>query len=142
MAIAPTITVYLQMDMVGTIARAFFIAAAMFAALSAYGYMTKRNLGPIASFAMMGVFGMIILMLLNIFFFQDSGLQLLISVAVVGLFAVLTAWQTQSIKEMYYASDNNDDIARYAIFGASQLMGSFIILFIYILQILGALRGE
>lgn len=141
-AIAPTITIYLQMDMIGTIARAFFITAAMFAGLSLYGYTTKRNLGPIATFAMMAILGVLLVMIINMIFFQDSGLQLLISFAVVGLFSIMTAFQTQRIKEMYYATTSDDDVTRFAVFGASQLIGSFIILFLYILQILAALRGE
>lgn len=142
-AIAPTITAFLlDPTMVSTIARAFFITAAMFAGLSLYGYTTKRNLGPIAAFAMMAIIGVLLVMIVNMIFFQDTGLHLLISFAVVGLFSIMTAFQTQQIKEMYYATTSDDDVTRFAVFGASQLIGSFIILFLYILQILAALRGE
>ena len=86
-----------------SIARVFFISAAAFGALSLYGYTTKRDLTAMGSFLMMGLFGIIIASLVNIFL-KSSGLDLAISVIGVCVFAGLTAWDTQKIKEMYDAA--------------------------------------
>ena len=88
----------------GSIARAFFAAAAAFASLSLYGYTTQRSLCAMGSFMMMGLVGLIIASLLNMFL-HSSGLQFGISILAVVIFAGLTAWDTQSIKDMYYAGD-------------------------------------
>jgi FtsH-binding integral membrane protein len=81
------------------ITRVFFISAASFGALSLYGYTTQRDLSPIGSFLMMGLIGLLIAMVVNIFL-KSSGLDFVISAAGVLIFAGLTAWDTQKIKEM------------------------------------------
>ena len=83
-----------------SITRVFFISAASFAGLSLYGYTTQRDLSPIGSFLMMGLIGLIIAMVVNIFL-KSSGLDFVISAVGVLIFAGLTAWDTQKIKEMY-----------------------------------------
>ncbi len=87
-----------------SIGRAFFATAAAFASLSLYGYTTRRDLSAMGSFMMMGVIGLIIASLINMFL-QSTGLQFALSVICVLVFAGLTAWDTQSIKSMYYAGD-------------------------------------
>ncbi len=88
-----------------SIANVFFISAAAFGALSLYGYTTKRDLSPIGSFLIMGLFGVIIASLVNIWLKSD-GMSFIISIVGVLVFAGLTAWDTQKIKEMYSASDD------------------------------------
>ncbi len=85
-----------------SITRVFFISAASFGALSLYGYTTQRDLSPIGSFLIMGLIGLVIAMLVNMFL-KSSGLDFVISAAGVLIFAGLTAWDTQKIKEMYDA---------------------------------------
>ena len=94
-----------------SIARAFFITAGSFGALSLYGYTTPRSLSAMGSFMMMGLFGLIIASVVNIFL-HSTGLQFALSILTVIIFAGLTAWDTQSIKEMYYASDDLETAAR------------------------------
>ncbi len=89
----------------GSIARTFFISAASFGALSLYGYTTQRDLSPIGSFLIMGLFGLILAMLVNMFL-KSSGLDFAISAIGVLIFAGLTAYDTQRIKEMYSANDD------------------------------------
>src|SRR6478609_7199807 len=83
-----------------SITRTFFISAALFGALSLYGYTTQRDLSPIGSFLVMGIFGLVLAMLVNIFL-KSSGLDFVISIVGVIIFAGMTAWDTQRIKEMY-----------------------------------------
>lgn len=137
--LGPMMFAYAQIDPM-LIARAFFITAGAFAGMSLFGYATKKNLGPVGAFLSMATIGLLIALLINAFFFQDSGFQLLLSVVVVLVFAGLTAYETQVIKNMYYEADGADVATRKAIFGAFMLYGSFITLFIYILSILGIMR--
>ncbi len=122
------------------VARAFFIATATFAGLSLFGYTTKKNLGPIGTFLVMAVIGLLIAMLVNAFLVQSWGFELFISIGIVLIFSLMTAWQTQVIKNMYYAADGNDVATRKAIFGSFILYGSFVTLFIWILNILSLFR--
>ena len=85
-----------------SIARVFFVTAASFGALSLYGYTTRRDLSAMGSFMVMGLFGLIIASVVNLFL-HSTGLQWALSVLGVGIFAGLTAWDTQAIKESYYA---------------------------------------
>lgn len=119
-----------------SIARVFFITAAAFGGLSLYGYTTKRDLGAMGSFLVMGLFGVIIAMLVNLFL-QSSALQFAISVVGVLVFAGLTAWDTQKIKEMYAASDHADVAERKSIMGALALYLDFINLFLFLLHLFG-----
>jgi uncharacterized protein len=133
--IAPYFYMYTQ----GSIARAFFITAAAFAGMSLYGYTTKRDLTAIGRFLVMATFGVLIALVVNIFM-QSSGLHLLMSIVVPVLFAGLTAYETQQIKNWYYEGDAGDVTHRKAIFGAFMLYGSFITMFIWILQLVGVAR--
>lgn len=139
--LGPMLAVYASIDPM-LIARAFFITAGSFAGLSLIGYTTKKNLGPMGAFLAMATIGLLIALLVNVFFLQSPGFHLLLSVVVVLVFAGLTAYETQMIKNMYYETDGADVVTRKAIFGAFLLYGAFVTLFIYILSILGMLRGE
>jgi FtsH-binding integral membrane protein len=120
----------------GSIVQTFFITAASFGALSLWGYTTKRDLTGMGSFLIMGVFGLIIAMLVNIFL-QSSALQFAISAIGVLVFAGLTAYDTQKIKEMYFEGDDVLVAGRKAIMGALTLYLDFINLFTFLLQFLG-----
>ena len=122
-----------------SIARVFFISAASFGALSLYGYTTQRDLSPFRSFLIMGLFGIILAGLVNIFL-QSSALQFVISVVGVLVFAGLTAYDTQRIKEMYSAYDDGTVASRKAIMGALTLYLDFINLFLMLLRIFGDRR--
>jgi FtsH-binding integral membrane protein len=120
-----------------SVANAFFIAAAAFASLSLYGYTTKRNLAPMGSFLVMGLFGLIIASLVNLFL-HSSGLQFALSCLAVLIFSGLTAWDTQAIKEMYYAGDGYEVMTKKSINGALMLYLDFINIFVALLQLTGS----
>jgi FtsH-binding integral membrane protein len=124
-----------------SIGRAFFATAAAFASLSLYGYTTQRSLSGMGSFLMMGVVGLIIASLLNLFL-QSSGLQFALSVICVIIFAGLTAWDTQSIKEGYFAGDSYETVQKQSIHGALRLYLDFINMFQAILQLTGSSRNN
>jgi uncharacterized protein len=131
-------TIFIQYT--GTsITRVFFISAASFGALSLYGYTTKRDLSPIGAFLIMGLIGLLIAMIVNIFL-KSSGLDFIISVVGVLIFAGLTAWDTQKIKEMYDVNDDGTLTARKAIMGALTLYLDFINLFLFLLRLVGDRR--
>ena len=119
-----------------SITQTFFVTAASFGALSLFGYTTKRDLSAMGSFLIMGLFGLIIASLVNIFL-ASSALQFAISVIGVLIFAGLTAYDTQRIKEMYYEADGYDVAGRKAIMGALTLYLDFINLFMFLLQFMG-----
>jgi len=125
----------------GSIAQAFFATAAAFASLSLYGYTTQRNLSAMGSFMMMGVIGLIVASLINLFL-HSSGLQFGISLLAVVIFAGLTAWDTQSIKEMYYAGDGYDAVQKKSIHGALRLYLDFINMFQALLMLTGSQRNN
>ncbi len=114
----------------------FFVTAAAFGSLSLYGYTTKRDLSGMGSFMMMGLFGIIIAMVVNIFL-GSPALQFVISVLGVLIFAGLTAWDTQSIKNMYAEADGSEVAAKKAIMGALRLYLDFINMFLFMLHFLG-----
>lgn len=122
-----------------SITRTFFISAASFGALSLYGYTTQRDLSPIGSFLIMGLFGLILAMVVNIFL-KSSGLDFAISAIGVLIFAGLTAWDTQKIKEMYNVNDDGTVAGRKAVMGALTLYLDFINLFLFLLRFLGDRR--
>jgi uncharacterized protein len=122
-----------------SITRVFFISASSFGALSLYGYTTKRDLSAFASFLIMGFWGLFIAVILNAFF-QSEKLSLLISVVGVLIFAGLTAWHTQAIKEMYSPMDDTASARRKIIIGALALYADFINLFLFMLRLLGDRR--
>ena len=122
-----------------SITRVFFITAASFGALSLYGYTTKRDMTGMGSFLIMGLFGLIIASVVNIFV-ASSMLQFIVSVVGVLIFAGLTAYDTQRLKNDYiygYASQGGDVAERAAITGALSLYLNFINLFTLLLQLLG-----
>ena len=119
-----------------SVVRVFFITAASFAALSLYGYTTKKSLSGLGSFLMMGVFGLIIAQVVNIFM-ASSGLDFIISIVGVLIFAGLTAYDTQKIKNMYLAGDNNEVSGKKSVLGALTLYLDFILMFQFLLMFLG-----
>lgn len=124
-----------------SVARTFFVTAAAFAGLSLYGYTTKRDLSAFGSFLVMGLIGLIIASLVNIFLASPL-MQWVISAAGVLIFAGLTAWDTQKIKEMYWELDDGEVATKKAVFGALSLYMDFINLFMFLLQFLGVRRDE
>jgi uncharacterized protein len=122
-----------------SITRVFFISAASFGALSLYGYTTQRDLSPMGSFLMMGLIGLIIAMLVNLFL-KSSGLDFVISAVGVLIFAGLTAWDTQKIKEMYDPMEDGTVVGRKAVMGALTLYLDFINLFLFLLRFFGERR--
>lgn len=119
-----------------SIVQTFFVTAAAFGSLSLFGYTTKRDLTAMGSFLIMGVFGILIAMVVNIFL-QSSALQFAISAIGVLVFAGLTAYDTQKIKEMYFDGDDVLVSGRKAIMGALTLYLDFINLFSFLLSFLG-----
>ncbi|WP_377297342.1 Bax inhibitor-1/YccA family protein [Rhizobium sp. SGZ-381] len=119
-----------------SIVQTFFVTAASFGALSLYGYTTKRDLTAMGSFLIMGLFGLIIASVVNIFL-ASSALSFAVSVLGVLIFAGLTAYDTQKIKEMYFDGDDAAVMGRKAIMGALTLYLDFINLFMFMLQFLG-----
>ena len=119
-----------------SVARAFFITAGAFAALSIYGYTTKRDLSAFGAFLIVGVFGLILASIVNIFV-ASAQMEFLISVVGVLLFAGLTAYDTQKIKSMYHAGDDSATSARKSIFGALTLYLDFINMFLFLVRLLG-----
>ena len=121
-----------------SVARVFFITASVFGAMSLYGYTTKKDLSGWGSFLIMGLFGLIIASLVNIFL-KSSGLDFAVSVIGVLVFTGLTAYDTQRIKQTYYQL-GGDMLAKASIMGALQLYMSFINLFMMMLRLFGDRR--
>lgn len=140
LAIAPMVGAYLAVGP-EMVYRAFLVTAVTFGATSLAGYVTKRDLSGFAAFFMMASIGIIIAMLVNVFFFQSTMFSLITSVITVLLFAGITAYETQQIKEMYHEGDNPGVARGKSIFGAFMLYGSFVTMFVHILNIFGILGG-
>ena len=122
-----------------SVARVFFITAGTFGAMSLYGYTTKRDLTKLGSFLFMGLIGIIIASVVNIFL-QSTMMHFVISVIGVLVFVGLTAYDTQKIKEIYYEGDSSEVSGKKAIMGALRLYLDFINLFIMLLQLFGDRR--
>jgi FtsH-binding integral membrane protein len=122
-----------------SIARVFFITASTYAAMSLYGYTTKTDLSGFGSFLLMGLIGIVIASLVNIFI-GSSALQFAISIIGVVVFVGLTAYDTQRIKEMYLESDIGEIAGKKAVLGALALYLDFINLFMMLLQLFGQRR--
>jgi hypothetical protein len=122
-----------------SIAQVFFITAAAFGGLSLYGYTTKRDLSAFGSFLIMGVWGVLIAMIVNIFL-QSPMMMWVLSVAGVGIFAGLTSYDTQRIKEMYYVGDDGTLAGKKSIMGALALYLDFINMFQFLLFLMGGRR--
>ena len=122
-----------------SVTRVFFISSATFGAMSIYGYTTKRDLTKFGSFLMMGLIGIIIASLVNIFL-KSSMMYFAISIIGVLIFVGLTAYDTQKIKNMYSASDSGELMGKKAVMGALTLYLDFINLFIMLLRLFGQRR--
>jgi uncharacterized protein len=123
-----------------SIAQTFFATAAAFLGLSLYGYTTKRDLSGFGTFLIMGVVGLIVAMVINMFL-RSPGLNLAISAIGVLIFAGLTAYDTQKIKSMYFAvAGYGEAMAKTAVMGALQLYLDFINMFLFLLRFMGDRR--
>jgi uncharacterized protein len=122
-----------------SVARVFFISAATFAAMSLYGYTTQRDLSHIGSFLFMGLVGVVLASLVNLFIGSDA-LQFTISLIGVVVFVGLTAWDTQRIKEVYLAAETSEALTKKSVMGALMLYLDFINLFVLLLHLTGQRR--
>ncbi len=122
-----------------SIAKTFFATAAAFGGLSLYGYTTKKDLSGLGTFLIMGVVGLVVAMLINIFL-KSSAMDFIISIVGVLLFAALTAYDTQKIKNMYFMVAGSDFHGKSIIMGALTLYLDFINLFLFLLRFMGSNR--
>jgi len=122
-----------------SVAQTFFASAAAFGGLSLWGYTTKRDLSGMGSFLIMGLVGIMVAMLVNLFM-QSTALDLAVSVIGVLLFAGLTAYDTQRIKSMYFAVAGSAHAGKSVIMGALQLYLDFINMFLFLLRFMGDRR--
>ena len=120
-----------------SIASTFFVTAGTFGAMSLYGYTTKRDLSGLGSLLLMGLIGVILATLVNIWLRSQAMMWAVTYIAII-VFVLLTAYDTQRIKQMAYELDQNDDLrASVAVLGALRLYLDFVNLFIYLLRIFG-----
>lgn len=131
-SLAPVFLVYTGASM----ARVFLVTAGTFGAMSLYGYTTKRDLTSMGSFLIMGLWGVIIASIVNIFL-KSSGLDFALSIITVFLFVGLTAYDTQKIRAIYMSADSEDMRGRKVIVGALELYLDFINLFMALLRLMG-----
>ncbi len=122
-----------------SIARTFFICAAVFGATSIYGYTTKKDLTSMGSFMIMGLWGLIIVSLVNMFL-ASPAIYWATSLIGVVIFIGLIAWDTQKLKSIYYASGGGEFAQKMAVVGAFNLYMDFINLFLYLLRFVGNRR--
>ncbi len=123
-----------------SVAQAFFATAGAFLGLSLYGYTTKRDLSGLGTFLIMGVVGLFVAMILNVFL-RSPGLNLAVSAIGVLIFAALTAYDTQKIKSIYFAvAGNGEAMAKTAVIGALNLYLDFINMFLFLLRLFGSRR--
>jgi uncharacterized protein len=141
LGMAPMVGHYLAVGP-GLVTQAFLISAVTFGATSLAGYITKRDLSGFGAFFMMAAIGIIVAIVANALFFGSSMFSLLTSVVTVLLFAGVTAYETQMIKEMYLEGDAAGVAQGKSIFGAFALYGSFVTIFIHVLNILGIMRNQ
>lgn len=137
LSLAPTIAVYTATS----VAKVFFISAALFGAMSLWGYTTKRDLTGFGHFLIMGVIGLFIAMIVNIFL-QSSAMSFVISILGVLIFTGLTAYDTQKIKQMYDASDDGETMMKKGILGALELYLDFINIFVFLLRLVGVVKSD
>ena len=119
-----------------SVVRTLLITAGAFGALSLYGYTTKRDLSALGAFLFIGLVGLILAMIANIFI-ASTAFQFTISVIGVLIFAGLTAYDTQDIKRIYYAGDRREIAEKKAVMGALRLYLDFINMFLFLLQFMG-----
>lgn len=122
-----------------SLARVFFITAGTFGATSLYGYTTKRDLTSLGSFMMMGIFGIVIASLVNVFL-QSSAVQFAVSVLGVLIFTGLTAWNTQEIRQSFSPEETTETSSKKSIIHALTLYLNFINLFMMFLRLMGDRR--
>jgi uncharacterized protein len=122
-----------------SLAKTFFICSAVFGSVSIYGYTTKRDLTSMGSFLIIGLIGLIVVSLINLFL-QSPAIEFATSLIGVAIFIGLTAWDTQKLKAMYYSSGGGEAGQKMAIRGAFTLYLDFINLFLYLLRFLGDRR--
>jgi FtsH-binding integral membrane protein len=146
--IAPMVNRYLGVDP-SMVMTAFLSAAATFGAMSLWGYTSKRDLSGMGAMAGMALMGLLIAGLVNLVVAMFTGvtaaammISMVISFGFVIFVSLITAWETQAIKEMYVESEGSEAVARKSVFGAFILYGSFISIFINILQILGFMNSS
>jgi uncharacterized protein len=120
----------------GSIALTFFATAAAFASLSLYGYTTKKDLSGLGTFLIMGVVGLLVAMVANLFW-QNDTFSLVIAAAGVLIFAGLTAYDTQKIKSLYFQLQGSQFLGKAAIMGALELYLDFINMFLFLLRFMG-----
>ena len=134
-SLTPTLMIYTG----ASVARVFLITAAMFGGMSLYGYTTKKDLSGMGSFLIMGVWGIVIASIVNLFM-QSPGLSYAISIIAVIAFTGLTAYDTQKIRQIYFAGDDKETYTKKAILGALELYLDFINMFISLLRLIGDRR--
>jgi FtsH-binding integral membrane protein len=134
-----SLSILLHIYTSASITRVFFITAATFGALSLFGYTTRRDLSGVGTFLLMGLIGIIIASLVNLFL-RSTGLDWLISIVGVGVFAGLTAYDTQRIKAMYNGADDETSTGRKSVIAALSLYLNFINLFMMLLRLFGNRR--
>ncbi len=146
--IAPLVNRYLGIDP-SMVMTAFLSAALTFGAMSLWGYTSKRDLSGMGAMAGMALMGLLIAGLVNLVVAMFTGftpagmmISMLISFGFVIFVSLITAWETQAIKEMYVEADGSEMVARKSIFGAFMLYGSFVSIFVNILQILGFMNSN
>jgi FtsH-binding integral membrane protein len=124
-----------------SITRAFFMSAGMFGSMSLIGYTTKKDLTGLGFFLMVGLLTMIVATLLNSLFFHSTGMQYIVSLAIIAIFMGMTAYDVQAIKNMYFmTAGNSEGMTRAALQGALKLYLDFINIFIYLLRFVGDRR--
>ncbi len=131
-SLTPAFLLYTQSSLV----RVFLITAGAFGGLSLYGYTTKKDLSGMGSFLIMGLFGLIIASIVNIFV-KSTGLDWALSFIGVGIFAGLTAFDSQKIRMIYSSADSDEMLTKKALVGALSLYLDFINLFMYLLRFMG-----
>ncbi len=134
-----SITPLLMMYQVESVARIFFITASVFGSMALYGYTTKKDLTSLGSFMFMGLIGVIIASLVNIFM-QSSMMTLVTSALSVIIFTGLTAYDVQKLKDIYYQADSPEASGKMAVMGALNLYLDFINLFLALLRLFGNRR--
>jgi len=146
--IAPIVNRYLGIDP-SMVMTAFLSASLTFGAMSMWGYTSKRDLSGMGAIAGMALMGLLIAALVNLVVAMFTGvgaatmmISMLISFGFVVFVSLITAWETQVIKEMYVESEGQEAVARKSIFGAFMLYGSFVSIFVNILQILGFMNSS
>jgi uncharacterized protein len=139
--IAPMVGSFLAINP-NMVFQAFLISAITFGGASFAGYVTKRDMSGLGGFFMMATIGILIAMLANVFFFQSGMFSMILSIIVVLIFSAITAYETQQIKEMYAEGDAPALASGKSIFGAFMLYGSFVTIFVHVLNIMGIMGGD